>query len=437
MPTSKKHFDDHIVWFVKHIRSRMKMLPGFAHAAGMLTKNVSEKLDKFIGRHGYDKTFDADGEITQYAVPGTYSSRHRILRTSYENAIIFADLLPKMTLVSLVSLYDAYLARLIRSMLDAKPEMINGSGRQLTFAQISEFGSIEAAREYIIDAEIEGVLRGSHSDQFDWLEGRLGITLRSGLPSWSKFIELTERRNLLVHADGVVNRQYLSACKKAGVSIPADIKLGSKLQVTPEYYDEACECVAEIGIKLGQTLWRKLLPEELEEADDSIITVTYDLLMFREYKLAEVVARFGTMPFFKHSCAKNEHYLKVNLAIALKGQEKNAECLKLIDSVDWSALSEELRLAAAVLREKYDDAAEMMRRIGPNGPLKKEEYSTWPLFRWFRRSSQFAVAFKDLFGEEYKIVQKNDPPKQEETGESSEDAIEAVAENDQGGAVEA
>jgi hypothetical protein len=103
-----------IEWFVKHIGSRKKMLPTFAHAAGSLTKEVNEQLDKFIGQHAYDKVLDEGGSLLRYAVPEDYAGRHRVLLTSFQHSIIFADLLPKMTLVSLVSLFDAYLARLLR-----------------------------------------------------------------------------------------------------------------------------------------------------------------------------------------------------------------------------------------------------------------------------------------------------------------------------------
>jgi hypothetical protein len=72
--------------------------------------------------------------------------------------------------------------------------------------------SIEEAKLQLVDKEVEVVLRASHTEQFEWFEKNLSVKLRSGLEIWPTFIELTERRNLFAHGDGVVTQQYLSVC---------------------------------------------------------------------------------------------------------------------------------------------------------------------------------------------------------------------------------
>lgn len=154
MTKINNEFANDIDWFLNEVGSRKNMLPTFAHAAELLTKNIDKQLDKIIEHHAYEKTYDEEsGNLISYAIPEEYNSRHRVLAKSCHHAIIFADLLPKMTLVSLVSLFDAYLARLIRNMLKLRPEILNGSDKPLTYAQIVNFESVEAVREYMINSE--------------------------------------------------------------------------------------------------------------------------------------------------------------------------------------------------------------------------------------------------------------------------------------------
>jgi hypothetical protein len=409
-------FEKDIDWFVKNIESRKRLLPTFAHAAGMLTKELDKNMDKFVDEHAYDKVYDEEGNLTEFGVPPEYAGRYSLLRKTHHHALIFAGLLPKMTLVSLVSLFDAFLAKIIRNIYAVKPEILNGSEKTLKFSELMEFESLEDARESVINMEIESILRDSHTDQFKWLEEKLKIPLRD-LDSWKDFIELTGRRNLFVHTDGVVSKQYISVCKSAGYKLEDSVKVNSRLHVDQEYYDRACDCIAEIGVKLAQVVWRKLCPKETEAADDSLISVVYNFLVTREYSLALTLCKLSEIPAFKASDLEHTYYLKINQAIALKGLNNNEGLMAIIGSIDWSVLSEKFKLAASVLKEDWEDSYKLMIKIGPNGDITKGHYREWPLFREFRKTQQFRDGYQVVFGEEYKIIGKSD----DQEGDSQED----------------
>lgn len=206
-----------------------------------------------------------------------------------------------------------------------------------------------------------------------------------------------------MHADGVVNKQYITACYNNS-KLDESVTIGDRLSIDPDYYEKACDCIAEIGIKLNQVMWRKLLPSDCENTDSSIINVSYDLLVREHHQLAETILKFATCPPFKCSSSQNALYLKVNLAIALKAQDKTKECNQLVCSVDWSALSDMFKLASYVLTDKYEEASEAMKRIGKSSRPTKSEYTNWPLFKWFRKTEQFKSTYEEVFGEPYKII---------------------------------
>lgn len=89
------------------------------------------------------------------------------------------------------------------------------------------------------------------------MENNFKIPLREGLEVWAKFIEITERRNLFVHCDGIVSKQYLEVCNKHGFDFSKPLSVGEKLDVVPDYFESAYECLFEVGVKLGHVLWRK------------------------------------------------------------------------------------------------------------------------------------------------------------------------------------
>ncbi len=309
-------------------------------------------------------------------------------------------LVPRGLFVALVSQFDAFVGGLIRQLFKLRPEFVNSSGRNLTFSQLAEFGSIEAAREFVIDKEIESVLRDSHADQFDWLEGKFNLPLRKDLSAWPSFIEATERRNLFVHTNGVVSRQYLEVCRKHTCQLPDNICLGQSLRLTREYFKAAYECFLEIGVKLGQVLWRKIQPGDIKKADTNLLSVTYNLIAEERYQLARVLLDFATEILKVHASEESRLTFVVNRAQTYKWTGDEEKCRDILNSEDWTATSLKFRLAYAVLRDDFEEANGIVKQIGKDDPeVDRHAYREWPLLKGLRKSPEFGRLFEQIFGE--------------------------------------
>ena len=59
-------------------------------------------------------------------------------------------------------------------------------------------------KKIVVDDTIETLFRDSHTKHFEWIESSLDIKSLKKFEQWPNFIELTERRNLFVHSDGIV-----------------------------------------------------------------------------------------------------------------------------------------------------------------------------------------------------------------------------------------
>lgn len=299
--------------------------------------------------------------------------------------------------LGLFSAYDAYTGELLTAIYKKKPALFRSIGTSVTVGEIMGFASLEELQDSILQDEIESFRRKSYIDQFSDLESKFGVSLRE-FERWPQFVECGQRRNLVTHCGGIVSEQYLEICKREGVALDKELAIGSQLRLGGKYFLPACALMMEVGLKLGQTLWRKVFPEELEEADKHLQAVIYDALQDELWQRAKTFAEFATSQKRMGSDVDKKIAL-VNLAIALKFGGDPTAAATLLSSVDWSAASNDFKLAERVLMDEFGEAATIVRRIGKAGDILTEEaYHVWPLFREFRSRAEFLEAYEEVYG---------------------------------------
>jgi len=354
----KPDFGKEIDSFIKHIEAQADIVPLVMGLLSVKMVQESKHVDKYIKENGIVEKEENGDEKGKLLIPSDKFKGFIELNEKVETTDLAYNLLPINFVVSFVSQYDAYLGGLIRTMFISKPEFLNSSEKNILFSELIKFESIEEAREFIIEKEVESVLRESHLKQFKWLENKLGISLRKDLPSFSEFIEITERRNLFVHCNGIISRQYLEVCKENDVKNIERAKLGQKLNANPAYFNKCYMVLFEIGVKLGQVIWRKLQPDDIENADAHLNNVCYQLLIKGHNRLALNLLTFATDTLKKHHDQEILCILTINKALAHYLSDKKEECKKVLAKHDWSATNDKFKLAIAVLKEEYENAIE-------------------------------------------------------------------------------
>jgi len=404
---------DVIAEFVVQVESLATSLPLAMAVIQGAHRAAHKSYDDFVEKNCKEET---KSEASYILVPVELDDRYNVLKKRVRQTSTAYSVVPRSFLVSLISSYDAFLGKLVIALFRIRPEMLKSSDRTLTYSQLSEFGSIGQAKEHLLEKEVETLLRKSHTEQFDWLESKFAVKLRVDLPVWPTFIEVTERRNLFVHSDGIVSSQYVKVCGEHGAALDTGIKPGSRLEVPHTYFKFAYEAVFEIAVKLGQVLWRKLKPSEIAAADEALSTVCYDLLKERQYRLSQKLLDFACSSPMKHATEKDRLIFLVNRAQAYKWDGNSKRALEIIAEQDWSATGTTFQLAAAVLRDEYSVAVSLMESIGANGDPSKTAYKTWPLFREIRKNKTFTDTFEKIFGEPFERatpVEKTSPTPEE------------------------
>jgi hypothetical protein len=304
----------------------------------------------------------------------------------------------------MVSQFDAYIGDLLRTIYEINPDKLKQSDHKFNFAELQAIGSIEAAKEQIIETKIENCLRDSHQDQFKEIASSIGVSNLKDFDNWPYFVEITQRRNLFVHSNGVVSNQYLSICKDEKVQL-GELKKGDQLEVDRSYFNKAYEVFYEVAVKLSQMTMRVLLLKKdktcLEEIDKCMITNTFDLIVDGRYDVAIELANFALGERFNHN-NKDRMYLVLNRAQAYKWNGDEKKCQEMLAEEDFSACSSELKCPKYALEDNLDKVCEMMRSCGKNSEiLKPEQYRTWPIFKGVRDKDKFRDTFKSIFGEDF------------------------------------
>jgi hypothetical protein len=341
------------------------------------------------------KTFNVE-------IPDNKTWKLERLRNRVERREHALRIVSESFLVTLISQFDTFVGALVRAVLIERPEILNASDRVLTFAQLQRFASMDDARIHLMDKEIDQLLRGSHSDQIVWFEKRMGkskVPFTGRLGKWPAFIEATERRNVVIHADAQASHQYLEVCKSVGVDLPADMTVGTRLNINLSYYEGAYEATVEVGLRLGIIVWLQFRPQ-----DGLLILVTLNAIILDyvnegKFALARDICEFGCSLVAEYGNEGTKKMLTLNLAQCHKWLNDEARMKKVLDAEDWSASDLACKLALAVLKDDPVRVEGAVRDLAKINGIEPNHYRSWPIFRKLRNDKKFQDLFLEVYGE--------------------------------------
>lgn len=319
------------------------------------------------------------------------------------------QLIPPSYIVTLVSLYDTFLAGFVRCIYSLRESLILESNISFSFRDIAEYGSIKEVKKNVIDNTIDKLFRDSHTEQIDWIEKAMDVKTLKQFSGWASFVELTERRNLFVHSDGMVSAQYLKECKKCNYNTDG-IEIGSKLFADDSYFEDSYKLLYEMSVMMTQILLNKLYigtyTSDTGVRDKILIGNIYELISEKLYDVAINVSMFARDgKSFKRN-NKDRTYIELNLAQAYKWSGQNDKCLAVLRDLDTSAMNYDLQIPKKVLEGNYDEVYMMMKSLGSGSDiLTKEAYREWPIFKEIRKQENFKIVFEKIFAE--KLILQN------------------------------
>lgn len=306
--------------------------------------------------------------------------------------------LPKLLIIGIVSEYDVFLRKLIRTAIFYQKHAALQIDRSLSLKDLAAFSTIDEARDYLIDREVDAILHDDHLEQLLAVNKLFNVKIDVTDDCILRFLEICERRNLFTHNAGVVNERYLSKCKQFGVNTK-DAKLGDRLGVTSVYFRNAVSTIHELSIKTTQFLWRKLVPKERGEADSKLNDTAFQILRGDDYQLAERILDYG----LHHTGAGKEdvrRMMVVNYANAIKLGGDVARAESELDKYDWSATEVKYRMCVAAVRGQVEEVVKLLPAVARADEVNMTAVREWPVFKSVREDRLFQEKVRKIFGED-------------------------------------
>lgn len=328
-----------------------------------------------------------------FEIPDSVYSEFYAKRNERNKLIVATNIFPRMYIVTLICQYDALIGNLVKLVLFKQTELLNNSEKTMSFQQLMNYEKMEDVKEYIIEKEIESILRESHDEQLKWFEKKLNIKLHEDKELIKNFLEITERRNLFTHNNAKVNESYLANCKK--MNIDTSVKIGDVLEVSPEYYKKSVNCIIEIGTKLAIILWRHLYKDDYERSEIVLNQIAYGLIYDYNYELAEKLLDFALNSFKPFKASSNKLMITLNKAQCMLWEGKETEVKNLLNEQDWSLCTPQFLLCKTVLERKFDNALEILKT--KDTELSQSDLLSWPIFKELREEENF----KKFMNEKY------------------------------------
>ncbi|GHD75508.1 hypothetical protein GCM10007164_27600 [Luteimonas padinae] len=371
------------------------VLPHLAEWLQTEVQKVDEVVRKYApeGKAGDEIVFDNAREFVEFS-----GALQRWDRLQSDKSL---PLLSRSLFMQIFCEFDAFIGRLLKAIYLKSDSLLRGISREISLVELLEFDSVEAASKSMLEREVDSFRRDSYIEQFGQLERKFGIPLKK-FAEWPEFVEFGQRRNFFAHNDGVVTDHYLSVCKREGGDVSSLVP-GERLSVSPAYLARALLVMSKLGYMLCHTLWSKVFPGEVSEVHDSLNSILYESLEDKRWRFAVGLSEFALSDQMRKGVSEVDLRLRIiNSAIARKFSGDDAETVRLLRSVDWTASYRDFKLAILILEDKFDEAISLLRDIGRRGELLHQEaYHSWPLFERFREREDFYSIYEEIYGEPY------------------------------------
>jgi hypothetical protein len=157
MPAKK--LSNNLESFLRHIEAIKDTLPMTLLLIEPHAKKTVEDFMNFMDTKGETATNSKGEQVIQVRLND--SKYFELLERNASISTLATKIIHQSLFVSLISQFDAFINKLLRAIYDIKPETLISSDKSITFSQFFELNSMESAKEFLIEKEIESVLRKS------------------------------------------------------------------------------------------------------------------------------------------------------------------------------------------------------------------------------------------------------------------------------------
>lgn len=267
----------------------------------------------------------------------------KVYSSIFNNPPMNGVLIRRSMLVSLVTFFEVFLESLYRDH-----QLLHGE---------EKFEAEKSARK---------MMSGNWQQKLSNL-GKVGLDIPVIARYFDFLFEITQRRNLLVHNDGIVDEKYIK-------SFPDKYNPGDHLLVSTQYFQKAINVIHMVGFLLH---YNQLKQNISDNQTLNLILDDFSITSLEE-KRYDLIIELSENSENLDLSEKMHHILLVNRAVAFRELANLDEVNKIISSLRISQHEWQIDIAISMLTNDYSALKRQIMQIPKSINIAK--ISRWPLF---------------------------------------------------------
>lgn len=301
-------------------------------------------------------------------------------------------LLLKSSFMMVIASFDYLLSDLLHCFYEKYPKSLNDE-MLLSLGELRKCADVNEAIHALMEKKIEAVLFNPFIKQKTFFQKDLKINTAERIVDWDLVNEACQRRNLLVHNDGIVNRRYLNNIVASRGA--KKVKEGDHLSVNKEYFDKVYYEILTGGIVLAQNCWRKWFKNDLLHADSTLVELLDKEVVQREYAVAEKLCLFCRE--VKTGTEESRHDMDILFCETLKRLGRESEFEKEIRELEKKALSDRQLAALAAVKGDRKAFYENVKKAADRGELHRSDFVHAAVYEGMEMDGNFSRKLDEIF----------------------------------------
>ena len=329
-----------------------------------------------------------------------FKNYYNLINKQFETNAV-TNVIPSSMVVSLVSSFDYFIAKLIRLSYRYNTQIISAEKMNVSYQEIGLLESINDVKNYCIDKIVDLQFRDSHKALFDYIEKTFSIKGIKDISEYKNILLIAEMRNIIVHNDGFNNISFKNNIKSCGIKVDYNSFFDSdnKLKlINRKYIEFVRNNLICFYVKLFYLFIYHFCRRDntvIENLSSRINDLALEYYEKKDYDIA-----LSLFDFMLNNCntSSEKFMFTINKCMCLKAQNKMEEVHSFLGDLDWSNCNHVYIFAKYLLLDDFDNVYEYIKK-NPNGMEYK--YQFWPLCKPLIQKPEFANLYRRLYGKEF------------------------------------
>lgn len=252
-------------------------------------------------------------------------------------------------LISIMIEFENILSELFKLIIIRYPNAYLTEAK-ISYAEVIKSQDISEIKDAIITSQIDSIMRESIYSWLKTLENKHKVSISLKSEYTKNFIEAYLRRNIIVHNNARINKEYINGMKKIGEDISEE-KIGKQLICTKEYIDKIIDSSVYFVIYIMNQML-VLFKEENENFTNAILNMGFEKIKNEEYGLAREI--YKLLKDNNTIDQQTKVYSLINYWQTYKWDNKYNEIENEVNEFDISAFEDLIKLAIYALKEDYE-----------------------------------------------------------------------------------